>query len=111
MQPSPGPVVRVHRRLPRRRIRQGIRALAAVSLGAVSVAIARPVFAQDASGAVTGKITTADDLAVKAQKINVNGDVEITIEAGTRLTLKCGPSQIQLSSAGVSVSGPMINLG
>ena len=56
-------------------------------------------------------ITTADDLTVKAQKINVNGDVEITIEAGTRLTLKCGPSQIQLSSAGVSVSGPMINLG
>jgi len=25
--------------------------------------------------------------------------------------LKCGPSQIQLSSNGVTVSGPMINLG
>ena len=31
--------------------------------------------------------------------------------AGTTLTLKCGPSQIELSSSGVTVSGPMINLG
>jgi phage protein D len=56
-------------------------------------------------------VTTDSDLAVKAQKITLNGQTEITIEAGTRLTLKCGPSQIQLSSAGVTVSGPMISLG
>jgi phage protein D len=51
------------------------------------------------------------DLAAKSQKLSLNGSTEITIEAGTTLTLKCGPSQIQLSSAGVKVSGPMINLG
>ena len=56
-------------------------------------------------------ISSANDLAAKAQKLTINGDMEITIEAGTKLTLKCGPSQIQLSSAGVTVSGPMINLG
>jgi phage protein D len=52
-----------------------------------------------------------NDLAIKGQKLSVNGDVEIAIEANTKLTLKCGPSQIQLTSAGVTVSGPMINLG
>jgi uncharacterized protein involved in type VI secretion and phage assembly len=46
-----------------------------------------------------------------AQKVSVNGETEIVIEAGTKLTLTCGPSQIQLSSSGVTVSGPMINLG
>jgi uncharacterized protein (DUF2345 family) len=56
-------------------------------------------------------LTTNSDLAIKAQKLSANGQTEITIEAGTTLTLKCGPSQIQLSSAGVTVSGPMINLG
>jgi phage protein D len=43
--------------------------------------------------------------------VAISGQTEITIEAGTTLTLKCGPSQIQLSSGGVTVSGPMINLG
>ena len=56
-------------------------------------------------------LTTQNGLAIKAQKLSINGDMEITIEAGTKLTLKCGPSQVQLSSAGVTVSGPMINLG
>jgi phage protein D len=56
-------------------------------------------------------LSAEGDLAIKAQKVSVNGQTEISIEAGTTLTLKCGPSQIQLSSAGVTVSGPMINLG
>lgn len=56
-------------------------------------------------------LKSSKDLAIKAQKLAINGDMEITIEAGTKLTLKCGPSQVQLSSAGVTVSGPMINLG
>jgi uncharacterized protein (DUF2345 family) len=51
------------------------------------------------------------DVTAKGQQLSLNGQTEITIEAGTTLTLKCGPSQIQLSSAGVTVSGPMINLG
>ena len=56
-------------------------------------------------------LSGANDLAIKGQKLSITGDVEIAIEANTRLTLKCGPSQVQLSSAGVTVSGPMINLG
>lgn len=56
-------------------------------------------------------VTAGKELTIKAQKLSLNGQTEITIEAGTTLTLKCGPSQIQLSSGGVTVSGPMINLG
>ena len=63
----------------------------------------------DAQG--NAELTTQQDLAVKGQRLSVNGDFEIAIEAGTKLTLKCGPSQVQLTSAGVTVSGPMIDLG
>ena len=56
-------------------------------------------------------LSTENDLSIKGQKLSINGDVEIAIEANTKLTLKCGPSQIQLTSAGVTVTGPMINLG
>jgi uncharacterized protein (DUF2345 family) len=66
-------------------------------------------FTVDAQGDIA--FTARGDSAIKAQKLSINGQTEITIEAGTTLTLKCGPSQIQLSSAGVTVSGPMINLG
>lgn len=66
-------------------------------------------FSVDAQGDVT--LATKADLAIDAQKLSINGATQITIEAGTTLTLKCGPSQIQLSSTGVTVSGPMINLG
>jgi phage protein D len=66
-------------------------------------------FAINAQGDIA--ITANDDLNAKAQKLTLNGQTEITIEAGTTLTLRCGPSQIQLNSGGVTVSGPMINLG
>lgn len=66
-------------------------------------------FTVEAQGDVA--VSAGSNLAIKAQKLSLGGDTEITLEAGTTLTLKCGPSQIQLSSAGVTVSGPMINLG
>ena len=56
-------------------------------------------------------ISAIEDIAIDGQKLSVTADTEITIDAGTTLTLKCGPSQIQLNSGGVTVSGPMINLG
>jgi len=56
-------------------------------------------------------ISAIEDIAVDGQKLAMTADNEITLEAGTTLTIKCGPSQIQLSSSGVTVSGPMINLG
>jgi phage protein D len=57
-------------------------------------------------------VASAEDMTLhSAQNITINGTSEIVVEAGTKLTLKCGPSQIQLTSDGVTVSGPMINLG
>ena len=56
-------------------------------------------------------ISAIEDITIDGQKLDLKGDNEITLDAGTTLTLKCGPSQIQLSSNGVTVSGPMINLG
>jgi uncharacterized protein involved in type VI secretion and phage assembly len=66
-------------------------------------------FTVEAEGDIA--FSAENNAALKGQKVSVNGQTEITIEAGTTLTLKSGPSQIQLSSAGVTVSGPMINLG
>jgi Rhs element Vgr protein len=45
------------------------------------------------------------DISVKADMGNV------TIEATQSVTIKCGASSIQLGPSGVTVSGPMINLG
>jgi phage protein D len=56
-------------------------------------------------------ISAIEDIAIDGQKLAISADNEIALEAGTTLTIKCGPSQIQLSSDGVTVSGPMINLG
>lgn len=56
-------------------------------------------------------VSAIEDIAIDGQKLTLTADSEITIDAGTTLTLKCGPSQIQLNSGGVTVSGPMINLG
>ncbi len=56
-------------------------------------------------------ISAIEDIAIDGQKLAITADNEITLEAGTTFTIKCGPSQIQLSSSGVTVSGPMINLG
>jgi phage protein D len=55
--------------------------------------------------------TSQQNYNVKGQKVSIKGDMEVSIEANTTLTLKCGPAQIQLSSSGVTVSGPMISLG
>jgi phage baseplate assembly protein gpV len=57
------------------------------------------------------RISAIEEIAIDGQKLAFKSDDEITLDAGTTLTLKCGPSQIQLSSNGVTVSGPMINLG
>jgi Rhs element Vgr protein len=63
----------------------------------------------DVSNGVTA--TAGQDFNAKGQNVSVKGDMQITIEANQTLTLKCGPSQIQLSASGVTVSGPMISLG
>lgn len=56
-------------------------------------------------------LTGQQGITVKGQKVSVKADTEISIEATSTLTLKCGAASIQLSSSGVTVSGPMISLG
>ena len=48
---------------------------------------------------------------IEGQSVSIKGNSQVTIEGMTMLTLKCGAAQIQLSSAGVTISGPMVNLG
>jgi phage protein D len=55
--------------------------------------------------------TTQKNYTLKGQKLSIKGDMEISIEANTTLTLKCGASQVKLDASGVTVSGPMISLG
>ena len=43
--------------------------------------------------------------------MTIKGQAQIDLEGTATVTLKCGASQIQLSSAGVQISGPMITLG
>ena len=62
---------------------------------------------------ISGKasVKSTQDLAIEGQNVTVKGDMQLTIEATSTLTLKCGAAQIQLSASGVSISGPMISLG
>ena len=56
-------------------------------------------------------LTAMQPFSIEGQSVSVKGKTEVTIESTATLTLKCGASQIQLSAAGVKISGPMINLG
>jgi Rhs element Vgr protein len=56
-------------------------------------------------------LTAVQPFSIEGQSVSVKGKTEVTVEATATLTLKCGASQIQLSAAGVKISGPMINLG
>ncbi len=50
-------------------------------------------------------------LTLEGQNVSVKGNGDVSIEGMTTLTLKCGASQVQLSSSGVTISGPMISIG
>jgi phage protein D len=63
----------------------------------------------DIGGDASLKATGA--LEVSGQNVKVTGSTEVKIEAMTSLTLTCGPSKVELSPAGVTISGPMVNLG
>jgi phage protein D/phage baseplate assembly protein gpV len=54
---------------------------------------------------VTGDITMTGNSSV-----SIKGS-DVSIEGTSSVTIKCGGSQIQVSSSGVTVSGPMISLG
>jgi hypothetical protein len=48
---------------------------------------------------------------IEGQSVSIKGNAQVSIEGSATLELKCGPASIQLSSAGVTISGPMISLG
>jgi uncharacterized protein involved in type VI secretion and phage assembly len=48
---------------------------------------------------------------IDGQNITIKGQAQVNVEGQATVTLKCGASQIQISSAGVQVSGTMITLG
>jgi phage protein D/phage baseplate assembly protein gpV len=63
----------------------------------------------DVTGDVT--LTGSQGVTVKGQQLSIKADSDISIEGTSSVTIKCGGSQIQVSSSGVTVSGPMISLG
>jgi phage protein D len=70
-------------------------------------------YQQDWTNETTGKasLKATQPIEIDGQNVTIKGQAQIEIEGSATVTLKCGGSQIQLSSAGVQVSGPMITLG
>jgi hypothetical protein len=67
----------------------------------------------DWTNETTGKtaLSATQAMSLEGQSMSVKGKADVTIEATASLTLKCSGSQIQISAAGVTISGPMISLG
>jgi phage protein D len=70
-------------------------------------------FQSDWTNETTGQasLKATQPFAIEGQSVSIKGQTEVEIEGSATLTLKCGSTQIQLSGAGVRISGPMINLG
>jgi uncharacterized protein involved in type VI secretion and phage assembly len=59
----------------------------------------------------TASLKAARPFEIEGQNVTIKGNAQVSIEGTASLELKCGAASIQLSAAGVSISGPMINLG
>jgi uncharacterized protein involved in type VI secretion and phage assembly len=70
-------------------------------------------YKQDWTNETTGKasLKATQPFEIDGQNVTIKGQAQIEIEGSATVTLKCGGSQIQLSSAGIQISGPMITLG
>jgi uncharacterized protein involved in type VI secretion and phage assembly len=70
-------------------------------------------YKQDWTNETTGKasLKATQPFEIDGQNVTIKGQAQIDIEGSATVTLKCGGSQIQLSSAGIQISGPMITLG
>jgi uncharacterized protein involved in type VI secretion and phage assembly len=62
------------------------------------------------AGALTIDVT-GDITMTGSSSVSIKGSSDVSIEGTSSVTIKCGASQIQVSSSGVTVSGPMISLG
>jgi phage protein D/phage baseplate assembly protein gpV len=61
-------------------------------------------------GGLTIDVTSDASLTGNAS-VSIKAQSDVSIEGTSSVTIKCGGSQIQISSSGVTVSGPMISLG
>ena len=70
-------------------------------------------FSKDWTGEITGKasLKANQPFEIEGQNVSIKGQAQVNLEGTATLTLKCGGTQIQLSSGGVQISGPMIQLG
>ena len=70
-------------------------------------------FGRDWTNKTKGTVSLTADrpFSIEGQSVTFKGKTSVTIEGSTTLTLKCGPSEISLSASGVTIRGPMINLG
>ena len=70
-------------------------------------------YKQDWTNETTGKasLKATQPFEIDGQNVTITGQAQIDIEGSATVTLKCGGTQIQLSSADVQISGPMIQLG
>jgi phage protein D len=68
---------------------------------------------KDWTNETTGKasLKATQPFEIEGQNVTITGQAQVTIQGNATLTLKCGPAQVQLSSAGVQISGPLIQLG
>jgi phage protein D len=70
-------------------------------------------FKQDWTADIDGQasLKATQPFDIEGQNVTIKGQAQVSLEGTATLTLKCGGTQIQLSSAGVQISGPMIQLG
>jgi phage protein D len=74
---------------------------------------ARAKYKKDWTAEIDGKasLKSSQPVAIEGQDVSIKGTGQVTLEGMTSLTLKCGSTQIQVSSTGVQISGQMIQLG
>jgi uncharacterized protein involved in type VI secretion and phage assembly len=82
--------------------------------GKLTVEIAGDVeeaFKQGWTNETTGNVSlkAGQSFEVRGQSVTLKGSTQVTIEGGSTLTLRCGASEITLSSSGVKISGPVVN--
>ncbi len=70
-------------------------------------------YKQDWTGEITGKasLKANQPFEIEGQNVSIKGQAQVELEGTATLTLKCGGAQIQLSSAGIQISAPQIQLG
>lgn len=70
-------------------------------------------YQKDWTTEITGSATlkASQPFEIDGQNVTINGQAQVSIQGNSSLTISCGGSQIQLSSSGIQVSGPMITLG